>query len=83
MKTHQGCAAHADNRINTITYVHETFCKVLDIETRELSDDFANDVDKYISEEVVKIKIRETLDIEDLVRVRKGLINEACPYINT
>lgn len=76
-----GHAGYAEKRIEKINFVHHTFCKVLDIGGGEESNDYAEEIDKFISEEVVKKRIRQILDIEDLVRLRKGLIREACTYI--
>jgi len=72
---------YAEQRQERISFVHQTLCKVLGIEYVDMPDIGDEGMDKYISEEEVKKRVRQILDIEDLVRLRKGLINEACSYI--
>lgn len=76
-----GHTKYAEKRSEKINFVHQTFCKVLDINDDEQSNEYEEELNKYISEEVVKKRIRQILDIEDLVHLRKGLIKEACAYI--
>jgi len=70
-------------RNERINYVHQTFCKVLGIEHDEPLCIDSEKIDKYISEEIVKKRIRQILDIEDIVNLRKGLIKEACTYLKS
>jgi len=72
---------YAEQRQERMSFVNQTFSKILGMEYIEPTDKYEEEMNKYLSEEIVKKKIREILDIEDLVSLRKGLIKEACTYI--
>lgn len=81
IETTSGHAAYADQRMERIQFVHNTLLKVLGLPLSEIDINESTGIDEHISEEAVKIKIREILDIESLVKLRKGLIKEATSYI--
>lgn len=77
-----GHEAYTDQRIKQINFVNNTLGRVLNLTDPELTGNESGGVDEHVSEEAVKKKIREILDIESLVKLRKGLITEACSYID-
>lgn len=82
IETTNGHAAYADQRMERIQFVHETLLKVLSLTPSEIGGNEPPGVDEHISEEAVKKKVREILDTESLMKLRKGLIKEACSYID-
>jgi len=68
---------YQEERAKKINFVHQTFCRVMNFNDIDQS----NETLEYLSEGDVKKRIRQILGIDDLVRLRKGLINEACSYI--
>lgn len=72
-----------EKRNERIEYVHQTFCKVLDIGHDEQSCIDSEKIDEYISGQIVKNRIRQILNIEDLVNLRKALIAEAYRYLKS
>ncbi|MEW8040450.1 MAG: hypothetical protein AB2800_09710 [Candidatus Thiodiazotropha endolucinida] len=71
-----GISQYQEQRLMHIKKVYEDFSKILTVEKGE-------EPDPIIATEVVKKKVRDILDIEDLVQLRKRLIEEAKCAINT
>lgn len=72
---------YAVQRVEKIGRLHQVFCRVLNLVDKDLTGNQSAGVDEHVSEEAVKTRVREILDIESLVKLRKGLINEACFYV--
>ena len=81
IETTNGHPAYANQRMERIHFVHNTLLKVLGLPPSEPDSTKTSEIDEHVSEEVVKTRVREILDIESLVKLRKGLIKEACSYI--
>lgn len=74
-------AAYTNQRMERIQFVHNTLLKVLSLPHLASNSAETSEIDEHVSNENVKTRIREILDIESLVKLRQGLIKEACSYI--
>lgn len=70
-----GDAAYKDQRKAAISKTWEKFNEILTIQ--------GDEPDEHVAIEAVKEKIREILDIEDLIELRKGLIAQARSSLGT
>lgn len=75
IKTTINSKPHQESRSKKIDKVYEEFKRLLTIDDGETPD-------PEIAVEVVKKKVRNILDIEDLVQLRKALIKEATKVVN-
>ena len=76
VNTTAGHEQHKEQRSKHMDKAHDEFMKILSIKEGE-------EPDPVVAVEAVKKKVREILDIEDLVQLRKRIIVEARNAINT